>query len=155
MHGRQIEFCAHKSKIDFEQLQELFNLAAFWAQNRTREDLETAINNSNPVVTVWDGEKLIGCARATSDGVYRATIWDVIIHPNYQGQGLGSKLVEVILSHPLLCRVERIYLTTTHQQRFYQRIGFCENQSTTMVLHNSTSSSLVNAVVVEANSANF
>lgn len=133
---KQIEFCLSKSKIDFEQLQELFNIAAFWAKNRTIEDLEIAINNSAPVVTVWDGEKLIGFSRATSDGVYRATIWDVIIHPDYQGQGLGSRLVKVILSHPQIKRVERVYLMTTHQQKFYERIGFRENQTTTMVLEN-------------------
>ncbi len=154
MYGCQkVEFCTQKSKIDFEQLQELFNLAAFWAKNRTKKDLEIAINNSDPVVTVWDGEKLIGLSRATSDGVYRATIWDVIIHPDYQGQGLGSKLVKVILSHPLLNRVEKVYLMTTHQQKFYQHMGFQENQTTTMVLDHSLESSIMMNIAVEVNSA--
>jgi hypothetical protein len=31
--------------------------------------------------------------------------------------------------------VERIYLFTTHQRGFYERIGFVENPSTTLVLH--------------------
>jgi len=156
MNSRQkIEFCAHKSKVNFVQLQELFNLCAFWAKNRTIEDLEIAIENSNPVITVWDEKKLIGFCRATSDGVYRATIWDVVIHPDYQGQGLGSKLVEAILSHPLLNRVEKVYLMTTHQQKFYQRIGFSENKTTTMVLCNSQPSSIVNSLAVEASNATF
>ena len=98
--------------------------------------LAVAIANSDPVVTVWDGERTIGFARATSDGIYRATIWDVLIHPDYQGTGLGRKLVETVLSHPKMCRVERIYLMTTHQQSFYERIGFEVNASTTMVLPN-------------------
>jgi N-acetylglutamate synthase-like GNAT family acetyltransferase len=50
--------------------------------------------------------------------------------------GLGRKLVETVLSHPLMNRVERVYLMTTHQQRFYERIGFEENSTTTMVLYN-------------------
>jgi N-acetylglutamate synthase-like GNAT family acetyltransferase len=95
-----------------------------------------AIANSNPVVTVWDGDRLIGFARATSDGVYRAGIWDVVVDPDYQGVGLGRKLVETVLSHPMVSKVERIYLTTTHQQSFYERIGFERNETTTMVLHN-------------------
>ncbi len=33
-------------------------------------------------------------------------------------------------------RVERVYLTTTHQQSFYERIGFELNSSSTMVLYN-------------------
>ena len=138
MDCSHIQFCSQKSKINCQQLQTLFNIAAFWGQGRTIEDLEIAIANSNPVVTVWDGERMIGFARAASDGIYRATIWDVIIHPDYRGAGLGRKLVETVLSHPLLNRVERVYLMTTHQQSFYDRIGFQRNESTTMVLYNSS-----------------
>jgi N-acetylglutamate synthase-like GNAT family acetyltransferase len=134
----QIQFSVSKSDIDINQLQELFNVAAFWAKERNMEDLEIAIANSEPVVTVKDGEKIIGFARATSDGIYRATIWDVVIHPEYQGSGLGSKLVENILSHPRMSRVERTYLMTTHQQRFYEKIGFQANSSTTMVLQSQS-----------------
>jgi ribosomal protein S18 acetylase RimI-like enzyme len=137
MDARNIEFCFYKSRINFQQLQALFNETAFWAKERTIKDLRVAIANSNPVVSVWQGSRMIGFARATSDGVYRANIWDVVIHPDYQGVGLGSKLVETVLSHPRINRVERVYLMTTYQQRFYQKIGFEENQTTTMVLHNS------------------
>jgi N-acetylglutamate synthase-like GNAT family acetyltransferase len=136
MDCSHIQFCADKSKVDFEQLQHLFMRTAFWARSRNMEDLKMAIANSNPVVTVWDGDRLIGFARATSDGVYRAAIWDVVVDPDYQGVGLGRKLVQTVLSHPLVSRVERVYLTTTHQQSFYERIGFERNETTTMVLHN-------------------
>ncbi|NJO96014.1 MAG: GNAT family N-acetyltransferase [Hyellaceae cyanobacterium CSU_1_1] len=139
MDCSHIQFCADQSKVDFEQLQRLFVRTAFWARSRNMDDLKIAIANSNPVVTVWDGDRLIGFARATSDGVYRAAIWDVIVDPDYQGVGLGRKLVETVISHPLVSRVERVYLTTTHQQSFYERIGFERNETTTMVLHNSKS----------------
>jgi N-acetylglutamate synthase-like GNAT family acetyltransferase len=139
MDCSHIQFCADKSKVDFEQLQRLFTKTAFWARSRNMDDLKIAITNSNPVVTVWDRDRLIGFARATSDGVYRAGIWDVVIDPDYQGAGLGRKLVETVLSHPLVSKVERVYLTTTHQQSFYERIGFERNESTTMVLYKSES----------------
>ncbi|MHC5828416.1 MAG: GNAT family N-acetyltransferase, partial [Nostoc sp.] len=87
----------------------------------------------------------IGCARATSDGIYRATIWDVVIHPEYQNHGLGSYLVETVLSHPRMRCVERVYLMTTHQQGFYEKIGFQLNTTTTMVLHNQANLALVSA----------
>jgi ribosomal protein S18 acetylase RimI-like enzyme len=138
MNHTQIQFHIGKSDINLHQLRDLFQIAAFWAKGRSIEDLAVAIANSEPVVTITDrtcGDKLIGFARATSDGVYRATIWDVIIHPEYQGSGLGSKLVETVLSHPRMCRVERTYLMTTHQQKFYEKIGFQQNSTTTMVLH--------------------
>jgi N-acetylglutamate synthase-like GNAT family acetyltransferase len=135
MDYRHIRFSDQKI-VDLLQLQALFQAAAFWATDRSAEDLAIAIANSDPVVTAWDHDLMIGFARATSDGIYRATVWDVVIHPSYQGAGLGRKLVETVLSHPKMSRVERIYLMTTHQQSFYQRIGFEPNDSTTMVLHN-------------------
>lgn len=135
-HASQTLCDLRKSQIDLKQLQALFKLGAFWAKERSVEDLSIVIANSEPVITVWDGERLIGFARAISDGIYRATIWDVVVHPDYRGAGLGRKLVETVLSHPRMNRVERVYLMTTHQQRFYERIGFECNSSTTMVLYN-------------------
>lgn len=144
MDCRHIQFCVQGAPsqgicsrdIDLAQLQDLFQVTAFWAQDRRLEDWKIALANSKPVVTAWDNDRLIGFARATSDGIYRATIWDVVIHPDYQGAGLGRKLVETVLMHPHVNRVERVYLMTTHQQSFYERIGFEVNASTTMVLFN-------------------
>ncbi len=154
MDCSHIQFCTDKQQIDLQQLQHLLSKTAFWAKERKLEDLQLAIANSNPVVTVWDCQYLIGFARATSDGIYRAAIWDVVIAPDYQGMGLGRKLVETVLSHPTVNRVERVYLTTTHQQSFYQRIGFEVNNNTTMVLYNSNSTSeisqLQNAIEIQS-----
>lgn len=41
-------------------------------------------------------ERLIGIARVTSDHVLNATIWDVVVDPAYQGQGLGKAIVEQV-----------------------------------------------------------
>ena len=131
-----IQFCEGHSKVDIYQLIKLFNSAAIWAKNRKIEELEIAIANSSPVVTVWDSKQMIGFGRATSDSIYRGTIWDIVINQNYQGGGLGRKLVQTILSHPQMSHVERVYLMTTYKQKFYQRIGFQYNQSTTMILEN-------------------
>ncbi len=150
MNSSHIQFCDRQSKIDLKQLQRLFQLGAFWAEDRKIEDLAVAIANSEPVISVWDKNKIIGFARATSDGIYRATIWDVVIDPNYRGAGLGRKLVETVLSHPRMSRVERVYLMTTNQQSFYERIGFECNSSTTMVLYSQPSISPLPAQVIES-----
>ncbi len=139
---RHIQFRDDRSHVDLDQLCTLFQVAAFWARERQKEALEIAVANSDPVITVWDEDHMIGFARATSDGIYRASIWDVVIHPDYQGGGLGRKLVQTVLSHPKMCRVERIYLMTTYQQKFYERIGFQQNASTTMILQNQPLESL-------------
>ncbi len=136
--NRSIFFSVDKARVDLDQLIQLFNRNAFWAQDRCPTSMARAIERSSPVVTLWDGERMIGFGRATSDGAYRAVIWDVVIDQDYRRQGLGGKLVETLISHPDVLGVERIYLFTTHQQGFYQRIGFVENPSTTLVLMGKT-----------------
>ena len=143
MDCSHIQLCDRPEQIDLQQLQRLFQVAAFWARDRRLEDLAIALQHSNPVISAWDGDRLIGFARAISDGIYRATIWDVVIHPDYQGAGLGRKLVETVLSHPHVNRVERVYLMTTDRQSFYEKIGFEVNSSTTMVLFNVSSAEVV------------
>jgi ribosomal protein S18 acetylase RimI-like enzyme len=134
MNQPSIHFCEQKSDIDLEQLQALFNAHAFWAKERRIEDLAIAIEHSDPTISMWDGEKLVGFARATSDGIYRAMIWDVVIDEAYRGLGLGRQLVATLVNHPKLTRVERVYLTTSHQQNFYERLGFVRNDTATMIL---------------------
>jgi N-acetylglutamate synthase-like GNAT family acetyltransferase len=129
-----VRLADRREAVDLVQLQALYELAAFWARDRSVEDLAIALSHSHPVISAWDGDRLVGFARATSDGVYRATIWDVVMHPDYQGAGIGRKLVERILRDPAIATVERVYLMTTHQQSFYEKLGFTVNASTTMVL---------------------
>jgi ribosomal protein S18 acetylase RimI-like enzyme len=132
----KIRFSDQKADIDLLHLQKLFKEGAFWAQDRKIEDLAIAIANSDPVISAWNDHTLIGFARATSDCVYRATIWDVVVNPQYQGYGLGRSLIEKILTHPRIKNVERVYLMTTYQQGFYTRLGFqYSHPSTTMVMY--------------------
>lgn len=149
MDCSHIQFRALAAEIQIDQLQALFDVAAFWARDRRCEDLAIALANSNPVISAWDRDRLIGFARATSDGIYRATIWDVVVHPDYQGAGLGRKLVQTVLSHPHVSKVERVYLMTTNQQEFYKRIGFEVNSTTTMVYFNQPLSLPQTALSVE------
>jgi N-acetylglutamate synthase-like GNAT family acetyltransferase len=134
MNVRSIRFCDRREDLDLYQLQLLLNNSAFWAIDRQIEDLQIAIERSEPVVSAWEENKLVGFARATSDGVYRAMIFDVVVDPDYRRRGLGRKLVQTVLGHACMQRVEKIYLITTNQQSFYEQLGFVQNSSTTMRL---------------------
>ena len=46
-------------------------------------------------ITVYDGGKLVGCLRILSDGYYFGTITEVLILPEYQRQGIGSRLLQL------------------------------------------------------------
>ncbi|EOA38489.1 hypothetical protein CARUB_v10010255mg, partial [Capsella rubella] len=70
-------------------------------------------------------KKLIGMARATSDHAFNATIWDVLVDPEYQGQGLGKALVEKLVRALLQRDIGNISLFADSQVvDFYQNLGF-------------------------------
>jgi N-acetylglutamate synthase-like GNAT family acetyltransferase len=141
-----IQLKSDRAAIDLVQLQNLFNRSAFWAADRRLDQLALALDHSSPVISAWQGGQLVGLARATSDRVYRATIWDVVVDPSFQGTGVGRRLVETALAHPHLSQVERVYLMTTHQREFYAHIGFEVNTSTTMVRFGPNFASAASAI---------
>ena len=55
---------------------------------------EHALTHLLPAPQQVLSESLVGMARATSDPAFNATIWDVLVDPDYQGQGLGKALIE-------------------------------------------------------------
>ena len=106
------------------QLRNLLDQHSFWATGRSDGRLKQMLQFSQAAVTAWDGDSLVGFSRATSDGIYRAVLWDVVINTRYQRQGLGRRLVSQLLEAPRLRNVERIYLMTTNSEKFYERLGF-------------------------------
>ncbi len=67
---------------------------------------------------------MVGFGRATSDGIYRAVLWDVVVAGDLQGLGLGRQVVEALLKAKAIKNVERIYLMTTKSSNFYNQLGF-------------------------------
>ena len=106
------------------KLRRLFQKHAFWAQQRSDAELRRMLRGSDVVVSLWRGKRLVGFGRASTDGIYRAVLWDIVVAGDLQGRGLGRKVVEALLSSPSLCNVERLYLMTTNSAGFYQQLGF-------------------------------
>ncbi|GIL48865.1 hypothetical protein Vafri_5293 [Volvox africanus] len=64
-------------------------------------------------------EQLIGLARATSDHAFNATIWDVLVDPEFQGQGLGKALVEQMVRSLLRRDISNITLFADSKVRLH------------------------------------
>ena len=109
--------------LDVDQLRLLYEQAP-WARGRSKDGIARMLANTDYYFTGWDGPQLVAFARVLTDGIYRATLWDVVVDAAYQGRGVGEGLMGVILSHPVLSRVEKFWLNTRDKQTFYERFGF-------------------------------
>jgi len=106
------------------KLQDLFQANTSWANQRCKKDLKKMISKSNIIVSAWDHKKMIGFGRATTDEIYRATLWDVVVDKNYQRLGIGKRIINLIINDKNLIQVEKIYLMTTQCEGFYVKMGF-------------------------------
>ena len=107
-----------------EKLKILFNRNAFWAKNRNKQQIKKMLKHSSVIVTIWSKTNLIGFGRATTDKVYRAVLWDIIISKDSQRLGLGKIIIESLLNDKNIKSVERVYLMTTNSIDFYTQLGF-------------------------------
>jgi predicted GNAT family N-acyltransferase len=110
------------NQIDLTALQRLF-AQADWTASRSREQLARMLTHTRVCLGVWDGERLIGFARAITDDLFRAFVEDVIVDEAYRGQGIGAEIMHRLLER--LAHVEEITLNChDHLLPFYQRLGF-------------------------------
>ncbi|TVU19979.1 hypothetical protein EJB05_36164 [Eragrostis curvula] len=89
-------------------------------------DAGIGITCTRSYLTEGDEKKqLIGMARATSDHAFNATIWDVLVDPSYQGQGLGKALMEKVIRTLLQRDINNITLFADNKViDFYKNLGF-------------------------------
>ena len=124
--GESIIFSTERD-IDLYELEELCDSVG-WARRPLRK-VKKAIQHSFLVVSMWEvrgtQRQLIGFARATSDHAFNATIWDVVVHPSFQGKGLGKALMKFAIKKLRAEDISNITLfADPHVVDFYRSMGF-------------------------------
>ena len=117
-----------------DKLQVLFNKNTFWAKDRTKDQIKQMLANSNVIITLWNKNNLVGFGRATTDRVFRAVLWDIVVSKDLQRVGLGKVIVEELLKNKKINSAEKIYLMTTDRQDFYNQLGFRVNTNQSLMI---------------------
>ena len=124
MSDIKIEYTNELSVQDYNLLRTVVGWGAI-KENRAKTGLE----NSAFIITAHLGESTIGMARVISDGGYVAYIADVVVHPDYQGQGIGRAMMTQVEKYidSLLEEDHLIYsclLAAKGKEEFYNKFGF-------------------------------
>lgn len=88
-----------------------------------RECMEGMVNNSNLMVTAWDGENLIGIARSMTDFHYACYLSDLAVDKNYQKSGIGKRLLKVT-QEQLGPKCKLLLVAAPAANSYYEHIGF-------------------------------
>ena len=105
-----------------EALKQLF-LSVGWSSGHFPDQLSAALRNYGSVYSAWVGDVLVGLVSTMDDGVMTAYIHYLLVHPDYQGYGIGRELLRHTTEH--YKHYLRILLVAYDDERsFYENAGF-------------------------------
>lgn len=113
-------------KPDPGQYLALFNTTGWNDKYKaTVDQLASALNKSWYTVSACDGGELVGFGRLVSDGVLYAMIYDMIVLPTYQQQGIATQILLRLLDQCERHDIRDIQLFSARgKQPFYEKRGF-------------------------------
>ena len=93
------------------------------------EQARACVEKAFMILCVRDDDKAIGVVRLLWDGGYIAFLSDVIVDPEYQGQGIGRKLVESCIQRLKSdmkpgYKVKLTLNSAKGKELFYEKFGF-------------------------------
>ncbi len=83
--------------VDIFQLAKLFEQAGWHHRTQDLGRLARVVTGSAFVVSAWDADRLVGFARAISDGASDAHISTVAVADEYRRKGIGQELIRRLL----------------------------------------------------------
>ena len=114
----------YKTIKEFQEkdLEELF-LSVQWSSGKYPEKLKKAMANSDTVVSVWEGDVLIGLMNALSDKIMTVYFHYLLVRPEYHHQGIGKALVEKMLEI-YKDYARKVLIAYESETGFYKKCGF-------------------------------
>lgn len=96
--------------------------------NFSKEQTQAALSNSLYTVAVFESSQAVGMGRLIGDGMY-LVIADIVVNPVYQGKGIGSKIVSMLIEYttkglPDGGRTSIQLISEKGKEPFYEKLGF-------------------------------
>jgi ribosomal protein S18 acetylase RimI-like enzyme len=124
-----------KGKIEYREgkaipadiLQQVFRKEE-WNDFLDLDEVQLHIDTALHLVSAWNKKELVGYARLEGDGKIWVEISDVLVKSEYQGRGIGTELVGLLVAYikkinPYFIQVEPI---SDREAHLYGKFGFQE-----------------------------
>jgi ribosomal protein S18 acetylase RimI-like enzyme len=106
-----------------ERVIELYNSAGLPRPTHDAERIQKMYENSNLIVTAWDGDKLVGVSRTITDWVWSSYLADLAVSPDYKKTGIGKKLID-LTREKLGEQAMILLLSVPTAMEYYPKVGF-------------------------------
>jgi GNAT superfamily N-acetyltransferase len=128
-----IKYTAGK-RFSARDLEDLF-LSVEWESGRYPQSLRKAMARSHGVISAWDGKKLVGLVNCLSDGSLVAYFHYLVVRPEYQGQGIGRRLMEIMFDTYRAVR-QKVLIADDRKTAFYEKFGLEKSSGFSPMHHN-------------------
>jgi ribosomal protein S18 acetylase RimI-like enzyme len=120
-----LEFDDDPGRVDLDALWAFLSTEAYWGRWRTREVVARQVASAWRVVGVYEtaSGRMVGFARAMSDGVALAYLADVYVLREFRGRGAGVALVRMMVDDGPGAAF-RWMLHTADAHGLYEKFGF-------------------------------
>ena len=119
-------------KITANQLAEVFKASGIRRPVEDKPRLEKMLKHADILVTAWDGEKLIGVARALTDYSYCCYLSDLAVDQGYQHKGIGKQLI-LEVEKEIGEEASLILLASPSAMDYYPKVGFTRIENGYMI----------------------
>ena len=90
------------------------------------EAMQLMLDHANAYIGAYDGEKLVGLARAMTDFSYTTYLADLAVDESYQHQGIGKALIDHLKTHTPNAKI--ILVAAPKAMDYYPKIGMVERR---------------------------
>ncbi|MCP4178887.1 MAG: GNAT family N-acetyltransferase [bacterium] len=135
--------CFDQSIINWDELVELYRIAPL--EEKNLEDLKLSFSNSMFKCFAFDNNKVVGVGRALADGRDCSYICDIAIHPEYQGIGLGKKIIQYLIDQSQGHKKIILY-SNPGKEGFYSKLGF-KKMNTAMAIFQNEDAMIKNRIL--------
>ena len=118
-----------KNKLDVDTYLSLRDSVSWKKLSRTQA--QKALDNSLYIICAYEGKRPAGMGRIVGDGAVICYIQDLLVHPDYQGMGIGNQILEALRGYVYSIREEGTtmmldLMCAKNREMFYIKHGFIE-----------------------------
>ncbi|MEK4905927.1 GNAT family N-acetyltransferase [Niallia sp. FSL R7-0648] len=98
-----------------------------WANFMNFDVAETSLRNSLYCITVKDKEQIIGMGRIVGDGAIYFYIQDIVVHPDYQKNGIGKEIMALLVEYLKSNAPDKAFVglfASQGKETFYEKYNF-------------------------------
>ncbi len=111
------------AKVSAENVIEVFKSSGIIRPVDDVRRIQAMLDNSNLIISAWDGIELIGIARSLTDYHYCCYLSDLAVKKEYQKSGIGKTLIE-LTQNTIGEQTMLLLLSAAPAMEYYPKIGF-------------------------------